>query len=91
MLGHHAVARMRPGEARDWLLLETTGQWRGDVTVGLAGPGCLLTRPRSAQAWHSRTLFANEYSFRESCDCRPGAGTYQLIPTLLGFAGKHHL
>ena len=54
MLGHHAVARMRPGEARDWLLLETTGQWRGRCD---GGPGwahsCLLTRPRSAQAWHA--------------------------------------
>ena len=36
MLGHHAVARMRPGEARDWLLLETTGQWRGRCD---GGPG----------------------------------------------------
>ena len=91
MLGHHAVARMRPGEARDWLLLETTGQWRGRCDGGPGwAHGCLLTRPRSGLA-HSRTLFANEYSFRESCDCRLGAGTYQLIPTLLGFAGKHHL
>ena len=89
MLGHHAVARMRPGEARDWLILETTGQWRGRCDGGPGWAWLLPTDP--APLGPARTLFANEYSFRESCDCRLGAGSYQLIPTLLGFAGKHHL
>ena len=89
MLRHHAVARMRPGAARDWLILETTGQWRGRCDGGPGWAWLLPTDP--APLGPARTLFANEYSFRESCDCRLGAGIYQLIPTLLGFAGKHHL